>query len=70
MINIGFVTGSIRETRVNMQVAEWVNSFAGNKEMEDVNFEILDIKETGLANFNEAVSPLMADTYSTEAQVS
>lgn len=55
MINIGIVTGSIRETRVNMQVAEWVKSFADNKELEDVTFEILDIKEMGLANFNEAV---------------
>ena len=68
MINIGIVTGSIRETRVNLQVAEWVKSFADNKEMEEVNFEILDIKETGLANFNETVPPLMAETYSTEAQ--
>lgn len=70
MINIGIVTGSIRETRVNLQVAEWVKSFADNKEMEEVNFEILDIKETGLANFNETVPPLMAETYSTEAQTS
>src|SRR5699024_4074620 len=68
MTKIGIITGSIRDTRVNLQVAEWVKSFADNKGLSDVEFEILDIKETELKNFNEELPPLMAEEYSTEEQ--
>jgi NAD(P)H-dependent FMN reductase len=61
MVRIGIVTGSIRDNRLNMQVAEWTKQFADNKKLEDAEFEIVDIKETGLGHFNEPVPPLMAN---------
>ena len=68
MTKIGIVTGSIRDKRINLGVAEWVKSFGDKKGLPDVEFEILDIKETGLANFNEDLPPLMAKEYTTDAQ--
>src|SRR5690625_3649637 len=68
MTKIGIITGSIRDARINLQVAEWTKSFADKKELAGVEFEILDIKETGLKNFNEELPPLMAEEYSTEEQ--
>src|SRR5699024_11627069 len=68
MTNINIIRCSIRDTRVNLQVAEWVKSFADNKGLSDVECEILDIKETELKNFNEELPPLMAEEYSTEEQ--
>jgi len=56
MTKIGIVTGSIRDTRINLQVAEWLKTFADQKGLSDVQFEILDIKETGLQNFNPSIS--------------
>ncbi|GIO24300.1 NADPH-dependent FMN reductase [Oceanobacillus sp. J11TS1] len=68
MTKIGIITGSTRDVRVNLQVAEWVKDFADNKDV-DAEFEILDIKESGLGRFNEATPPLMANKkYATEAQ--
>ncbi|WP_066190100.1 NADPH-dependent FMN reductase [Gracilibacillus timonensis] len=67
MTRIGIITGSTRDVRVNLQVAEWIKDFADNKET-DAEFEIVDIKESGLGRFNEAVPPLMANKeYETEA---
>lgn len=67
MVKIGIITGSTRDVRVNLQVAEWVKNFADNKNVDAV-FEIVDIKESGLGRFNEAIPPLMANkAYSTEA---
>jgi NAD(P)H-dependent FMN reductase len=68
MTKIGIVTGSIRDKRINLAVAEWVKSFADKKELSGVEFEILDIKETGLTNFKEDLPPLMAEEYTTEEQ--
>ena len=68
MTKIGIITGSIRDARINLQVAEWVKSFADSKRLSDVEFEILDIKETGLKNFNEDLPPLMVEEYATEEQ--
>lgn len=68
MTKIGIVTGSTRDARINLQVAEWVKSFADKKGLLDVEFEILDIKKTGLKNFNEDLPPLMLEEYSNEAQ--
>lgn len=61
MTKIGIVTGSIRDARINLQVAEWLKTFADKKGLSDVQFEILDIKETGLQNFNEDLPPLMVE---------
>lgn len=60
MTKIGIITGSTREVRVNLQVAEWVKEFAENRDV-DAEFEIIDIKESGLGRFNEAVPPLMTN---------
>lgn len=67
MTKIGIITGSTRDTRVNLQVAEWIKAFADNKDV-DAEFEIIDIKESGLGRFNEAIPPLMTNKeYATEA---
>lgn len=68
MTKIGIVTGSIRDTRINLGVAEWIKSFADKKELSGVEFEILDIKETGLTNFKEDFPPLMLEEYPSEKQ--
>jgi len=60
MTNIGIITGSTRDVRVNMQVAEWVKDFADHRGV-DAEFEIIDIKESGLGRFNEAIPPLMTN---------
>lgn len=57
MTRIGIITGSTRDVRVNLQVAEWVKDFADNKDI-DAEFEIVDIKESGLGRFNEAIPRL------------
>src|SRR5690625_2242447 len=69
MTKIGIISGSIHDTRINIGVATWVKSFADKKGLSDVEFEILDIKETGLKNFNEELPPLMSDEYLSEEQI-
>ena len=58
MTKIGIVTGSTRESRVNMQVAEWLKDFA-EKLNTDAEFEIVDIKDYEAPLFKEAVPPAM-----------
>lgn len=41
MVKIGIITGSTRDSRVNIQVAEWVKSIADNRA--DAEFELVDI---------------------------
>ncbi|GGP14736.1 NADPH-dependent FMN reductase [Oceanobacillus neutriphilus] len=60
MTRIGIITGSTRDVRVNLQVAEWIKDFADHRDVDAV-FEIVDIKESGLGRFNEAIPPLMAN---------
>ncbi|GEN88190.1 NAD(P)H-dependent oxidoreductase [Oceanobacillus sp. FSL W8-0428] len=68
MTRIGIITGSTRDVRVNLQVAEWIKDFADNRDV-DATFEIVDIKESGLGRFNEAIPPLMTNKeYATEEQ--
>lgn len=59
MVKIGIITGSTRDTRVNLQVAEWVKALA--EANSDATFELVDIKEYDLPHFNESVPPLMAN---------
>ncbi|EXJ24179.1 putative reductase [Alkalibacterium sp. AK22] len=54
-MKIGIVTGSIREKRVNLDVAEWVLEIAEN--YGGAEYEILDIKTFELPLFAEPVSP-------------
>ncbi|WP_020006509.1 NADPH-dependent FMN reductase [Salinicoccus albus] len=61
MTNIGIITGSTREARVNLQVAEWVKDFAENMNLEDVNFEIVDTKDYDFPMFNQDLPPAMAN---------
>lgn len=69
MTRIGIITGSTRDVRLNLQVAEWIKRFADHKEI-DAEFEIVDIKESGLTRFNEAVPPLMANKeYTTQEHI-
>lgn len=56
MSKIGIITGSTRDTRVNLQVAQYLRDFA-QKSFQDHEFEIVDIKSYQLPEFNEAVPP-------------
>lgn len=58
MVKIGIITGSTRDSRVNMQVAEWVKSIADKRT--DAAFELVDIKEYNLPRFNESIPPVMS----------
>lgn len=54
-MKIGIVTGSIREKRVNLDVAEWVLDIA--EDYGGAEYEIIDIKSFDLPLFAEPVSP-------------
>ena len=47
MVKIGIITGSTRDSRVNLKVAEWVKSIADKRT--DAEYESVDIKDYNLA---------------------
>lgn len=59
MLKIGIVTGTIRENRVNLDVAKWVKQLA--VEQDEAEFEIVDIKDYDLPVFAEPTSPAFTD---------
>ena len=61
MVKIGVITGSTRDSRVNIQVAEWVKSIADQRT--DVEFELVDIKDYNLPKFNEPIPAIMSQDY-------
>ncbi len=61
MVKIGIITGSTRDSRVNIQVAEWVKSIADQRT--DVEFELVDIKDYNLPKFNEPIPAIMSQDY-------
>lgn len=61
MIKIGIITGSTRDARVNVQVAEWVKSIANQHT--DIEVELVDIKEYNLPKFNEPIPAIMSQEY-------
>lgn len=61
MVKIGIITGSTRDSRVNIQVAEWVKSIADKRT--DVEFELVDIKDYNLPKFNEPIPAIMSQDY-------
>src|SRR5690606_23460494 len=61
MVKIGIITGSTRDARVNIQVAEWVKSIADKRN--DAEFELVDIKAYNLPKFNEPVPAIMSQDY-------
>jgi NAD(P)H-dependent FMN reductase len=63
MIKIGIITGSTRDSRVNIQVAEWVKSIADKRT--DAEFELVDIKGYNLPRYNESVPAIMTQDYKT-----
>ena len=63
MVKIGIITGSTRDSRVNTQVAEWVNSIADKRT--DAEFELVDIKDYNLPRYNESVPAIMTRDYQT-----
>ena len=66
MTKIGIVTGSTRNSRVNMQVAEWLKDFAEKLDT-GAEFEIVDLKDYEVPLFNEDLPPAMANKqYSTD----
>ena len=60
MAKIGIVTGSTRDSRVNLQVAEWLKDFAEKLDT-GAEFEIVDIKDYEAPLFKESLPPLMAN---------
>lgn len=50
MVKIGIIIGSTRGGRVSTQVANWVKTFADNNS--EAEFELIDIKEYDLKEFN------------------
>lgn len=60
---IGIITGSTRDSRVNKQVAEWIQSIANNRT--DATFELVDIKEYNLPRYNESVPAVFSKDYAT-----
>lgn len=69
MLKIGIITGSIRDVRVNLAVAEYFKAVADSKNLENVSFEIVDIKDYQLPIFNEALPPAMANKQYNNADV-
>lgn len=68
MVKIGIITGSTRDGRVNIQVADWVKSIADKRT--DAEYELVDIKDYNLPPFNEPVPAIMSTDYQTrEAKV-
>jgi NAD(P)H-dependent FMN reductase len=63
MVKIGIITGSTRDSRVNIQVAEWVKSIADQRT--DAEFALVDIKEYHLQRYNESVPAIMTRDYQT-----
>lgn len=63
MVKIGIITGSTRDSRVNIQVAEWVKSIAEKRT--DAEFELVDIKDYNLPRYNESVPAIMTRDYQT-----
>lgn len=61
LVKIGIVTGSTRDARVNIHVAEWVKSIADQRT--DAEFELVDIKYYNLPKFNEPVPAIMSQDY-------
>ncbi len=53
MTKIGIITGSTREGRVNLDVANWVLDIAKNSGIE-ADFELVDIKNYDLPLINTA----------------
>ena len=61
MVKIGIITGSTRDSRVNIQVAEWVKSIADKRT--DAEFELVDIKDYNLPKYNEPIPAIMSQDY-------
>jgi NAD(P)H-dependent FMN reductase len=61
MLKIGIITGSTRDTRVNDQVAQWINELAADRT--DAKFEVVDIKSYNLPLYNEPVPAIFSSEY-------
>lgn len=58
MMKIGIITGSTRDSRVNLNVAQWVKSIADKRT--DADYELVDIKDYNLPRFNESIPPVLS----------
>ncbi len=56
MVKIGIITGSIRKNRVNTQITDWIMKNVGGQ-VEEAEFEVIDIKDFNLPLFEGSVSP-------------
>ena len=64
--NIGIVVGTTRAGRFSEKPAAWIHGIASKRE--DMNFEILDLRDYPLPFFNEAMSPAYAPPKNEQAQ--
>lgn len=58
MLKIAVVTGSVRDARINLKIAEWLAEF-GREHFAGHTFDVLDIKEFDLPAFNEDLPPIV-----------
>ncbi len=56
-MNIQIIVGSIREGRMAIKVAKWVQQYTQNLNIHNLNIEILDLKAWDLALFSGANPP-------------
>jgi len=63
MLKIGIVTGSTRQGRVSLQVADWVKQIADQRD--DASFEVVDILDYDLPAYNEPVPAAFSKDYQT-----
>lgn len=66
MLKIGIIIGSVRQNRVSPQVAEFFLNRANELNIEDVAFEIVDLKDYNLPEFDEPAPPVMLEEYSSQ----
>jgi NAD(P)H-dependent FMN reductase len=52
---IGIIVGSVRQGRFADHPAKWINAFAGQRD--DIEVELLDLRDYPMPFFNEATSP-------------
>lgn len=59
MVNIKIITGSVRPTRFNLQVAEWLFRIA--RKRNDAKVELLDLAKINLPFLDEPKSPMYGE---------
>lgn len=64
MVKVGIIIGSTRPGRVGPSVAQYIYDIAKNRT--DAEFEIVDLADYQLPNYDEPVPPSMSNNYANE----